>query len=68
MDFMADIATTLDQSAVCNVSQMVHMEDAKIVPTYDWPSFLLPHFTNIPGIKKYHHFRFSSATPGTVFV
>ena len=52
MDCMADIATTVDQSAVCNVSQLVHMEDAEIVPIHDWPSFLLPHFKKIAGIRN----------------
>ena len=64
---MADIAAVVDSSAVCNVHQIVHTEDTQIVPTHDWPSsFLLPHFKKISNIKKYHHFHFSSSTPGTV--
>ena len=49
-----------DSSAVCNVSQLVHAEDNEIVPTRDWPTFLLPHFRKIFNIEKYYHFRFSS--------
>ena len=62
---MAEIAAVVNSSAQCNVTQLVHTEDHEIVPTRDWPTFLLPHFANI---KKYHHFRFSSSTPRTVFV
>ena len=65
---MADIADVVDKSAVCNVPQLVHTEDTEIVPTRDWRTFLLPHFRKIPGIKQYHHFRFSSSFPGTMFV
>ena len=68
VDCMADIAAVVDTSAVCNVPQIVHSEDTQIVPTHDWSSFLLPHFKKISNIKKYHHFHFSSSTPGTVFV
>ena len=45
---MADIAAVVDSSAVCNVSQLVHTEDIKIVPTRDWATFLLPHFRKSP--------------------
>ena len=53
---MADTAAVVDSSAVCNVSQLVHTEDTEVVPTYDWASFLLPHFRKLQNIKKYHHF------------
>ena len=33
VDCMADIATVVDSSVVCNVSQLVHTEDTEIVPT-----------------------------------
>lgn len=65
---MADIAAVVDKSAVCNVSQLVHTENADIVPTRDWATFLLPHFRRITNIKQYHHFRLSSSFPGKVFV
>ena len=68
VDCMADIAAVVDNSALCNVSQFVHTEDSEIVPTRDWPSFLLPHFKKIPNTKKYYQFHFASSTPGTVFV
>ena len=63
-----DIAAVVERSAVCNVPHFVHTEDTEIVPTCDWPSFLLPHFRKIPNIKKYHYFHLSYSTPGTVCV
>ena len=66
VDCMADIAEIVDRSAVCNTPQLVHTENTEIVPTFDWGSFLLPHFSKITNIKRYHHFRFSSSTPGIV--
>ena len=39
VDCMADIAAVVDNSAVCNVSQLVHIEDTAVVPTFDWASF-----------------------------
>ena len=63
------IAEVVNKSAECNVAQLVSREDGStIVPTYQWTDFFTPHFKKIPGIKKYHHFRMSSSTPGAVFV
>ena len=39
-----------------------------IVPTYDWTTFFAPHLKKLIGIKKYHHFRFTSSEPGVVYV
>ena len=61
------MAAVIDSSVVCNVSQLVHTEDTEVVPTYDWPSFLFPHFRKLQNIKMYHHFRFSYSSPGNVF-
>ena len=58
----------VERSASCNKVQIVCNEDAEVVPTYDWTSFLQPHFQKITGIKKLHHFRYSASSPGTVFV
>ena len=38
---MTDIAEVVTSSAVYNVSHIVHTEDTEIVPTWDWPTFLL---------------------------
>ena len=62
------IAEVVNNSADCNVAQLVSREDGStIVPTYDWSTFFAPHFKKLPGIKKIHHFRMSSSHPGIVF-
>ena len=64
-----DIVDTVNNSAVCNVAQLVADSNGQvIVPTYDWKSFLEPHFRKLQSIKKYHHFRFSSDNPSSVFL
>ncbi|XP_065941872.1 uncharacterized protein [Magallana gigas] len=35
---------------------------------YDWKSFTSTFFTNVKGIRKMRHFRFSSLSPGKLFV
>ena len=39
-----------------------------IVQTYDWTDHFAPCMKKITGIKKYHHFRLSSSSPGSIFV
>ena len=66
---IADIARVAEKSAVCNTAQIVCNEDGStLVKTYDWSTYLTPHFKRIIGIKKYHHFRFCSSQPNVVFV
>ena len=65
---MGEIANVVERSASCNKVQVVCNEDTGVVPTYDWTSFLQPHFQKIAGIKKLHHFRYSASSPGTVYV
>ena len=63
---LMDIAKVVDDSAVCNVSQLVSDETGIVVPTRDWTSFFAPRMKKIQGIKKYHHFHFDSTNPGVV--
>ncbi|XP_062578888.1 uncharacterized protein LOC134240830 [Saccostrea cucullata] len=35
---------------------------------YDWKTFTSRFFTSVKGIRKMHHFRFSSLAPGKLFV
>lgn len=42
-------------------------DDTTIVPTLDWTDFFATKL-KIQGIKKLHHFRFTSSSPGHVFV
>ena len=58
------MARTIDNSTVAvtgvNVTQLCGFHDGSvIVPTYDWVSFLDTYFKKLPGVKGYHHFRFS---------
>jgi hypothetical protein len=66
---LTDLIDVVNQSAVVNVAQPTGSADGKVlVPTYDWQEFFTPHFKKVTGIKKLHHLRFSSASPGCVFV
>ena len=65
---MGEIANVVERSASCNKVQVVCNEDTEAVPTYDWTSFLQPHFQKIAGIKKLHHFCYSASSPGIVYV
>ena len=65
-----DLMQTVDSSTVTgvNVSKLCGLHDGSVlVPVYDWASYLEPFFKKIPGISKYHHFRFSKGHPGVVF-
>ena len=65
-----ELARTIDNSTVTgvNVTQLCGLHDGSvIVPTYDWASFLDPFFKKLPGVKGYHHFRFSKDAPGRVY-
>ena len=58
-------------SSVVNVSQLVGTLDGQcLVPTYNWSDYLDEHTlkTALKGIKKNHHFKFTSHSPGAVFV
>ena len=65
-----ELAHTIDNSTVTgvNVSQLCGLHDGSVlVPTYDWASFFDKYFKKLPGVKEYHHFRFSNDSPGRVF-
>ena len=64
-----DIARVVNTSAVVNSAQLCGAQNGNvIVQSNDWKAFLAPHFKTLKNIKTYHHFRFSSTTPGVVFV
>ena len=66
---ISDIASVVDKSAHCNTSQVACDEKGSTnVPFFDWSAYLGPHFKRIVNIKKYHHFRFSFANPGIVYI
>ena len=47
---------------------MSREDGSTLVPTFDWTDYFAPHMKKIVGIKKLHHFRMTSASPGCVFV
>ena len=62
-----DIFDVVNSSADVNVAQLVGSQDGTtIVPVYDWVPFLRDHFRNLPQLKSFHHFTFSSFHPGLV--
>ncbi|ELT90677.1 hypothetical protein CAPTEDRAFT_189695 [Capitella teleta] len=59
--------SVVNGSACCNQAQLVGMEDGtSIVPVMDWQKHLGNYGRPLKGIKKMHHFKFDSATPGVV--
>jgi hypothetical protein len=66
---LADIARVVNTSATVNIAQLCGTQKGEVVvPTNDWKKFLSPHFKTLRNIKSYHHFCFSSTTPGVAFV
>jgi len=66
-----DIAEAVNHSATPNVARLVGTQNGTTVVTmYEWSTFFEQHTikTALKGITKMHHFRFSSAHPGKVFV
>ena len=64
-----DIAAVADASATVNIAQLVGSQEGQtLVPAYKWDEFFVPYLAKLPGMKKYHHFRFSASSPGTIFV
>ncbi|XP_053378951.1 uncharacterized protein LOC123554942 [Mercenaria mercenaria] len=66
---LEDISKTVSDSSRGghNIPQLVE-DPTKPVVFYDWAKFLKQFFRPIPHLKKYYHFRMSSARPGVVFV
>lgn len=55
-------------TAGVNKAQLVGTHDGKvIVPVYNWSASLGQYFVKLPGIKKFHHFRFSKEEPGKIY-
>ena len=66
---LSDIAQVVNNSATVNIPQICGTEDGQvIVPTYNWKDDLSIRFKTVKNIKTYHHFRFTSEKPGSVFV
>ena len=66
---LSDLADVVNKSAVVNVAQLTGLDNGSVVvPTYDWQSYFSAVFTKLKGIKKLHHLRFESNSPGTGFI
>ena len=66
---LQDMAQVVNESVHCNSAQLNMTEDGTVnVPIFDWTSFFAPNMRKFNGIKKYHHFRFSSSKPGGMYV
>ena len=66
---LIDLVTVVNESATVNVAQPTGREDGSpIVTTYDWQEYFSTFCTKVKGIKKLHHLRFDSASPGFVYV
>ena len=55
--------------SVVNIPQLVGTLDG-LMPTYNWSDYLDDHTlkTALNSIKKNHHFKFTSSSPGAVFI
>lgn len=63
------LETVVNESSSVNIAQVVGYEDGTtVVPVSDWQAFFKNSCKPLPGIKKYQHFRFDDAHPGSVFV
>ena len=66
---LEDVVNVVDSSADVNVAQLVGTQSGEtVVPMYRWDVFLTDHFQHVPHLKSYHHFKFSSASPGIVIL
>ena len=64
---LKDVAEVVNASADVNVAQLVGTQSGEpVVTKYDWATFLGQHFKNVPHLKTFHHFSFSSEMPGVV--
>jgi len=71
IDSLDDIASAVRTSSVVNIPQLVGTLDGRcLVTTYNWSEHFGEHTikTALKGIKQIQHFRFTSTSPGTVFV
>ena len=66
---LTDLVGVVNESATVNIAQPTGFEDGGVcVPTYDWQQHFTTFCSKVKGIKKLHHLRFESASPGCIFV
>ncbi|KAK1901239.1 40S ribosomal protein S1 [Dissostichus eleginoides] len=65
--FMVGLHATISLNFLI-APQLVGNESGEtFVKTDNWHDFLAPSFRPLPGIRRYHHIRFTSAEPGAVY-
>ena len=68
-DSIAELKKVFDHSSSTNKGVLFdNGEDSFTWKFYNWKDFLSQFFTALPGISKYHSFRFNAEHPGFVFV
>ena len=60
-------SSVVNDSAAVNIAQPIGLEDGSVVATYNWQEYS-QFCTKVKGINKLHHLRFSSSSPGFIFV
>ena len=67
IECLSDIVNVVNMSGYINHARLVRMQEGQVlIPTYDWQTYLSPHFKKIQHIKNFHQFKFSSEHPGEV--
>ena len=62
MSSLSNLEEVVRSSSVVNECQLVGSQTGNvIVLVRDWADFLSPKFHRLTGIKKYHHFQFSTS-------
>ena len=66
---LTDLCDVMNESAAVNIAQPIGLEDGSVVvTTYDWQNYFSQFCTKVKGIKKIHHLRFESTSPGFIFM
>ena len=64
-----DVVEVVNSSADVNVAQLVGTQSGEpVVTMYNWATFLGGHFRQVPHLKSYHHFKFSSEHPDKIML
>ena len=67
IECLSDIVDVVNKSGYINHARLVGTQEGQVlIPTYDWQTYLSPHFKKIQQIKNFHQFKFSSEHPGEV--
>ena len=67
IECLSDIVDVVNKSGHTNHARLVGTQKGQVlIPTYDWQTYLSPHFKKIQQIKKFHQFTFSAEHPGEV--